>query len=70
MGALALSVYLGTQAVGTLAGGFFADRVDRSRLLAWLTSWLFPPISWRFPLPPESFQPSLWPGLRDSSEWP
>ena len=28
-GALALSLYLGTQAVGTLAGGFLADRVDR-----------------------------------------
>ena len=36
-GALALSLYLGTQALGTLAGGFLADRMDRGRLLAGLT---------------------------------
>ena len=36
-GALALSAYLGGQAVGTLSGGFLADRLDRRRLLAALT---------------------------------
>ena len=41
-GALALSLYLGTQALGTLAGGFLADRVDRSYLLAGLTFFAFP----------------------------
>jgi FSR family fosmidomycin resistance protein-like MFS transporter len=41
-GALALSLYLGAQAFGTLTGGYFADRVDRSRLLAWLTFLAFP----------------------------
>lgn len=41
-GALALSLYLGTQALGTLAGGFLADRMDRSHLLAWLTFLAFP----------------------------
>ncbi len=42
VGALALSVYLGAQAVGTLAGGYLADRMDRGRLLAWLTLLAFP----------------------------
>ncbi len=32
-GAVVLSVYLGAQALGTLAGGALADRVDRRRLL-------------------------------------
>ncbi len=41
-GALALSLYLGTQALGTLAGGYLADRVDRGRLLAGLTFFAFP----------------------------
>jgi FSR family fosmidomycin resistance protein-like MFS transporter len=41
-GALALSLYLGTQALGTLAGGFLADRMDRGRLLAGLTFFAFP----------------------------
>jgi MFS transporter, FSR family, fosmidomycin resistance protein len=36
-GALALSIYLGAQAAGTLTGGFFADRGDRRRLLLTLT---------------------------------
>jgi FSR family fosmidomycin resistance protein-like MFS transporter len=36
-GALLLTAYLGGQAVGTLAGGLLADRVDRRRLLAALT---------------------------------
>lgn len=37
LGAATLSVYLGAQAFGTLAGGYLADRVDRTRLLAALT---------------------------------
>ena len=32
-GAVALSVYLGAQAFGTLAGGFLTDRMDRRKLL-------------------------------------
>src|SRR5919106_1630397 len=36
-GAILLTAYLGGQAVGTLAGGLLADRVDRRRLLAALT---------------------------------
>lgn len=36
-GAIALSIYLGAQAAGTLTGGFLTDRVDRQRLLAALT---------------------------------
>ena len=42
VGALALSLYLGTQALGTIAGGFLADRMDRGRLLAGLTFFAFP----------------------------
>ena len=41
-GALALSLYLGAQTVGTLAGGVLADRMDRNRLLAGLTLLAFP----------------------------
>jgi FSR family fosmidomycin resistance protein-like MFS transporter len=41
-GALALSLYLGTQAVGTLTGGYLADRMDRGRLLAGMTFFAFP----------------------------
>jgi len=41
-GALALSLYLGTQALGTIAGGLLADRMDRGRLLAGLTFFAFP----------------------------
>ena len=41
-GALALSLYLGTQALGTLTGGYLADRMDRSYLLAGLTFFAFP----------------------------
>jgi predicted MFS family arabinose efflux permease len=37
-----LSLYLGAQALGTLTGGFLADRVDRSRLLAGLTLFAAP----------------------------
>ena len=42
LGALSLSVYLGAQAVGTLAGGYLSDRIDRGRLLATLTFAAFP----------------------------
>ena len=51
-GALALSLYLGTQALGTLTGGFLADRVDRGRLLAWLTFLAFPAHFLAVSLPP------------------
>jgi len=51
-GALALSLYLGTQAVGTLAGGFLADRMDRGRLLALLTAIAFPTHLLAVALPP------------------
>lgn len=37
VGAVALSVYLGSQALGTLTGGILSDRMDRTRLLAALT---------------------------------
>ncbi|HUE89019.1 MAG TPA: MFS transporter, partial [Vicinamibacterales bacterium] len=36
-GAIALSLYLGAQAIGTLTGGWLTDRVDRGRLLVLLT---------------------------------
>jgi len=51
-GALALSLYLGTQALGTLMGGYFADRMDRGRLLAWLTFLAFPAHFLAVSLPP------------------
>jgi FSR family fosmidomycin resistance protein-like MFS transporter len=41
-GALALSLYLGTQVLGTLTGGILADRLDRGLLLAGLTFCAFP----------------------------
>jgi FSR family fosmidomycin resistance protein-like MFS transporter len=41
-GALALSVYLGGQAIGTLAGGVLTDRLDRAPLLAVLTALAAP----------------------------
>lgn len=50
-GAVVLSVYLGGQAVGTLPGGFLADRVDRPRLLAILTGVAFPLHALAFLLP-------------------
>jgi FSR family fosmidomycin resistance protein-like MFS transporter len=37
VGAALLTVYLGAQALGTLAGGFLTDRVDRVRLLVVLS---------------------------------
>jgi FSR family fosmidomycin resistance protein-like MFS transporter len=51
-GALALSLYLGTQALGTLAGGFLADRMDRGRLLAVLSFLAFPAHFLAVALPP------------------
>lgn len=42
-GALMLSVYLAAQAGGTLTGGWLADRVERSALLAVLTLLAVPP---------------------------
>lgn len=39
LGAVALTVYLGAQAFGTVAGGLLADRVDRRLLLAHLCFW-------------------------------
>ncbi len=41
-GALVLTVYLAGQAVGTLAGGVLADRMDRAYLLAGLTALALP----------------------------
>lgn len=51
-GAFALSLYLGTQAFGTLAGGYLADRIDRGRLLAGLTFFAFPGHLLAVSLPP------------------
>ncbi len=42
LGALALTVYLGAQSVGTVTGGVLADRVDRRLLLAALCFWTLP----------------------------
>lgn len=42
LGAAALSVYLGAQAFGTLAGGLLADRMDRARLLFLLCAFALP----------------------------
>lgn len=42
LGALALTVYLSAQAVGTVTGGVLADRVDRRRLLVALCFWTLP----------------------------
>lgn len=52
IGAVALSVYLGAQALGTLTGGFLSDRMDRSRLLAGLTLLAFPAHLLAVALPP------------------
>ena len=52
VGAITLSIYLGTQAVGTLLGGFLADRVDRSYLLAGLCFFSFPAHLMAVALPP------------------
>jgi len=42
VGAVSLSIYLGSQALGTLMGGYLSDRMDRSHLLAALTFLAFP----------------------------
>lgn len=42
LGAFALSTYLGAQALGTVAGGLLADRVDRRLLIAHLCFWALP----------------------------
>ena len=41
-GAIALSVYLGAQAIGGLTGGTLADRMDRRTLLFWTSALSFP----------------------------
>lgn len=41
-GAIALSLYLGAQALGTLSGGYLTDRADRRQLLVTLTLLAFP----------------------------
>jgi FSR family fosmidomycin resistance protein-like MFS transporter len=41
-GAAMLSVYLGAQALGSITGGFMADRFDRRKLLLWFTLLSFP----------------------------
>ena len=42
LGAIVLTIYLGAQAFGTLAGGMLADRVDRRLLLIQLCAWALP----------------------------
>ena len=42
MGAVTLSIYLGAQGAGTITGGMLTDRVDRVRLLAWITALAVP----------------------------
>ena len=41
-GAAALSIYLGSQAAGTLMGGYLSDRMNRPRLLFHLCMWALP----------------------------
>jgi FSR family fosmidomycin resistance protein-like MFS transporter len=50
-GAAALSLYLGAQALGSLGGGFLADRVDRRTLLLHLSGWSLPAHALAFWLP-------------------
>jgi FSR family fosmidomycin resistance protein-like MFS transporter len=54
LGAVTLTVYLGAQAVGTLTGGYLADRVDRHRLLMALCGLSFPAFLAAVALPPGS----------------
>ena len=42
LGAIALTVYLGAQVIGTVTGGLLADRVERRILLAHLCAWALP----------------------------
>lgn len=42
LGAVALSIYLGAQSIGMVAGGLLADRVSRRSLLVHLCSWALP----------------------------
>jgi FSR family fosmidomycin resistance protein-like MFS transporter len=51
-GALVLSLYLGTQTLGTLVGGILSDRMDRGRLMALLTFLAFPVYLLAVGLPP------------------
>ncbi len=51
-GAVALSVYLGGQALGTLAGGLLADRFDRRAILATVSLLALPAHALAFGLPP------------------
>lgn len=50
-GATALSIYLAAQAVGSLAGGMLADRMDRRRLLILLSALSLPAHGLAFMLP-------------------
>ena len=50
-GAMVLSVYLAGQAVGTIVGGVLTDRMDRTYLLAGLTSLALPAHLFAFWLP-------------------
>ncbi|MEE8147945.1 MAG: MFS transporter [Longimicrobiales bacterium] len=54
MGAVALSVYLGAQAIGTLTGGVLTDRMDRRTLLVGLTLLSVPTHMLALWLPPGS----------------
>lgn len=51
LGATLLTVYMGAQAVGTLAGGALTDRMDRGRLLALLSGLAVPAHLAAFALP-------------------
>jgi FSR family fosmidomycin resistance protein-like MFS transporter len=42
LGAITLTAYLGAQALGTVAGGLLADRMDRRTLLIQLCAWALP----------------------------
>ncbi len=53
-GAVTLSVYLAAQAVGTLAGGWLSDRMDRVLLVRSLTAASLPLHVLAFALPPAS----------------